>query len=121
MRVAQPPGSSQGSRDMKLRKTTIAALIAAPLAVLALGGMYHRGHMLTIEFPDGWSAPTTDKDGIILSKGPEGVVCNAQTNEPDAMKNLTLAQINGEFDHVFNAADWGNILAIEPSKITVAD
>ena len=104
-----------------MKKTTLAALLAAPLAVLALGGMYHRGNKLTIEFPDGWSKPTTDKEGIITTKGPGGVLCNAQTNEPAGMKDLTLDQINSEFNHVFNAVDWGNIMSIDPANIAVSE
>jgi hypothetical protein len=43
-------------------------LLAPPLAVLALtAGVYH-GDRVTINFPDGWSAPDTVADGIVASR-----------------------------------------------------
>ena len=50
----------------------------------------------------------------------DGVNCNAQTNEVEAMKDLRLSQINAEFDHVFSVSDWANLLDIPASTLTVS-
>lgn len=98
----------------------IGRLFATSLGALALtAGVYH-GDKVTMNFPDGWSAPETDVDGIVSSKqGENGANCNIDVREVTAIADMTMAEINAEFGHVFQVPDWADFLSLKPEDITL--
>ncbi len=103
---------------MTLRK--LAKLVAAPLAVLALTGAHYHGDRVYINFPDGWEAPKTEAEGLVtIHEGATGANCNIQTKDLDSLADSTLAEINLNYSHAFDIAEWADFLAIEASDITI--
>lgn len=103
-----------------IRPGILARLLAAPLAFMAFTGLYHRGTQFTIEFPDGWSAPSSAGNDIIQVKNETaGVICNAQTNFMATLKDSRLADLNARYSTVFTAADWADFLSVPVDEISV--
>lgn len=98
----------------------VGRLCVTLLGALALtAGVYH-GDKVTINFPDGWSAPETDADGIISSKqGENGANCNIDARNLATIADMTMAEINAEFGHVFQVPDWADFLTLAPEDITL--
>ncbi len=95
--------------------------LAAPAAVLALTGAYFHGDRLSLDFPDGWKQET-DSKGIVSVKNADGTaLCNTQTNDMPGLKDAQLSEINAEFNHIFTAADWSNLMAIKVEDLTVSE
>jgi hypothetical protein len=96
-------------------------LAAAPLALLALTAGVFKGEGFSINFPDGWSAPAQDSDGIFTTNeaGQTGANCNVENRKLAALDGLTQAEINADYDHVFSLAEWSDFLALETSQITI--
>ncbi len=102
------------------RLETLARLLAAPLAFVMLTGLYHRGVQFTVEFPDGWSAPTSLDNNIVEIKNEAaGVICNAQSNFMATLKGSRLEDLNQRYNLVFKAADWANLLSIPENEVSV--
>ena len=101
----------------------IAKLALAPLAVLALTGAVYHGDRVTIDFPDGWTAPAADKDGIISSRPPGGggPNCNIQFNSPPGLATLTATEINSTYGHAFDLAEWADFIGMKTSDIAVIE
>ena len=96
----------------------IARALAPALAVLALTAAVYRGDKVTIDFPDGWSEPEADSDGIVTSRqGENGANCNVETKTLPDLADMTMAEINAEYAHVFNIDEWGDFLAIDPADM----
>lgn len=103
-----------------IRPATLANLLAPPLAFIMLTGLYHRGTQFTIEFPDGWSAPSALDNNIVESKNEAaGVICNAQTNFMPTLKDTRLEGLNQQYSTAFNAEEWASLLTIPAAEITV--
>ncbi|HEV7689758.1 MAG TPA: hypothetical protein VGO52_03005 [Hyphomonadaceae bacterium] len=100
-----------------------AKLALAPLAVLALTGAVYHGNRVTIDLPEGWTAPEADKDGIISSRPPGGggPNCNIQFNSPPDLAKMTVAEINSSFGHAFDLAEWADFIGRKTDDITVIE
>lgn len=97
---------------------TIAKIVAPALALLALTAAVYRGNLVTIDFPDGWSEPEMNSDGIVTSRQPEnGTNCNVEAKDIPAIAGMTMAEINAEYGHVFDVYDWADFLGVEPANI----
>jgi hypothetical protein len=101
----------------------IAKLALAPLVIFALTGAVYHGDRVTIDFPDGWSAPETDSDGLISSRPPGGggPNCNIQFNSPPGLANQTVAEINSTYGHAFDLAEWVDFLGMKTDDVTVIE
>lgn len=99
---------------------TIAKLISPALAALALTAGAYRGDRVSINFPDDWSAPEADADGIVTSRqGENGANCNVETKELAGLAGMTMAEINAQYAHVFDLAEWADFLGMKPADITL--
>jgi hypothetical protein len=98
-----------------------AKLAAAPLALLALTAGVFKGEGFSINFPDGWSAPAQNSDGIFTTHeaGQTGANCNVENRKVAALDGQTQAEINADFDHVFSLAEWADFLGLETGQITI--
>jgi len=97
-----------------------ARLAAAPLALLALTAGVFRGEGFSINFPDGWSAPT-ESNGIFTTRetGQAGANCNVESRKLATLDGLTQAEINADYDHVFSLAEWADFLGLKASELTI--
>ena len=93
---------------------------AASLALFAFAGATYRGDRASINFPDGWSGPRDDGDGLITFKESSGAVnCNLQTKDVDDARYASLEQINAIEAHVYTGEDWADMLGVSSSDLTV--
>lgn len=98
----------------------IAKLAAPALAVLALTGAFYHGDRLSVDFPSGWTIDGPDAEGIVTAHEPGTKVnCNVQTNDLATLAKSSLAEINSEYGHVFNVAEWADLLGRESKDITL--
>lgn len=102
--------------------TTLGKLFLPALAILTLTAGVYRGDRLTVTFPDDWSAPEADTDGIVsVKQGENGANCNVETKDVAAIADMTLPEINDEYAHVFDVAEWADFLGLEPAEITLLE
>ena len=97
------------------------AKIAAPaLAILALTGGFYHGDRLAIVFPADWTIQPPDKDGLVVANEPGSQTnCNVQTSDVALLAKSTLAEINADYGHVFDVAEWANLLGMKPEDLTL--
>ncbi len=99
---------------------TLGKFFLPALAILTLTAGVYRGDRLTITFPDDWSAPEADSDGLVSSRqGENGANCNVEAKDVPAIADMTLTEINDEYAHVFDVAEWADFLGLEPGEITL--
>lgn len=104
-----------------MKPSTLAQALAAPLAVLALTAAIHRGEGFQVNFPDGWSAPKMDADGITTSTEPgdSGANCNIENKKLATLDGLTQAELNEQYDHLFSPAEWSDFLSLPAEDIAI--
>lgn len=94
--------------------------LTASLALVVLTAGVYKSNNATINFPDGWSSPEADADGIIVTRQSEnGANCNLEVRKLPALADQTMAQINADYGHVFDVDDWADFLGTSPDKLTV--
>ena len=85
----------------------------------ATAGVY-KGDYATIDFPDGWSTPEADADGLIITRQSEnGANCNLQVRKLPALASQPMAEINADYGHVFDLDDWADCFGTPADKLTV--
>jgi hypothetical protein len=96
-------------------------LLAAPLAFIVFAGLAFRGDHFTIDFPEGWTAPARNADGVYSSYSPDRTVnCNAHTALIPELDGKTYAQLAEDFPGM-DRDGWADILAVEPETLTVTE
>jgi hypothetical protein len=104
-----------------MRLSSLARLLAAPLAFLAFAGLTFRGDHFTIDFPEGWTAPEKSADDIYSSYSPDKKVnCNAHTALVAALDGKTYAQLAADFPGM-DRDGWADLLGVEPANIAVTE
>jgi len=94
--------------------------LAASVALVVLTAGVYKGDHVTINFPDGWSTPEADADGLIVTRQSEnGANCNLEVRKLPAIAGQSLAEINAEYGHVFDLDDWADFFGTPADKLTV--
>lgn len=104
-----------------MKPALLARFLAAPLALFALTAAVHRAEGLQINFPDGWSTPEKDANGITTSTEPgdSGSNCNIENKKLASLDGKTQSDLNTEYGQVFAVADWADFLAVSEDSITI--
>ncbi len=98
----------------------IVRIATTALAVLALTGAVFHGDRLSIHFPSDWTIEAPDKDGLVVANEPGGGAnCNVQTVDLADLVNSSLDELNAEYGHVFDVAEWADLLGEDPENITL--
>jgi hypothetical protein len=99
---------------------SLVKVAAAATAVLCLTASVYKGDRVTINFPDGWEEPEADDDGLVTSRqGENGANCNVESKNVAGIANMTMAEINAEYGHVFTVGEWADFLGMPTSDITL--
>jgi hypothetical protein len=96
-------------------------LVAA--ATLGLAGFADPGKHFTIDFPKGWSAPTSDADGNAQSDAPSpaSVFCRANSVNLASLKGATQPALNSEYSKPLDKPTWAGVFSVDAAKIEISE
>lgn len=101
---------------MKIRVAIAAWLFAASFPAYAQTGKY------TIDFPKGWSAPTT-ADGAEESRAPSSlgdVWCRANSNNMPSLATVTQTDINTMHGAAWDTKTWSDVITVPADKMQIS-
>lgn len=96
-------------------------LVAA--AAFGLAGFTDAGKHFTIDFPQGWSAPTIDDDGSAHSDAPSplNVFCRANSVDLESLKGAKQAALNSEYSKPLDKPTWAGVFSVDAAKIEISE
>jgi hypothetical protein len=93
-------------------------------AALGLAGFTDAGKHFTIDFPNGWSAPTIDDDDGSAhadAPSPVNVFCRANSVNLASLKGATQTGLNSEYSKPLDKPTWAGVLSVDAAKVEISE